>query len=170
MVLALEFVVAEPPGGAPPAQRLSTDQPDAHPIVRIVRIVGVRILLFVGPQVGVEFARLGDVREAAGAPESAIGQIVHRFERFVPLEVYRRTGVQHEAFHPFAGERVRHHASGRAGTDNEDVTIAKHSYSIGNQYVLSPEALRRPELVDRLLTAPPPHHERLASTGGRSSC
>ncbi len=145
MVLALEFVVAEPPGGASPAQRFSADQPDTHPVIRIVRIVGVGILLFVGPQVRIEFAGLGDVRETAGAPESAIGQIVHRFERFVALEVDSRTGVQHEAFHPFPGERMRHHASGRAGTDDEDVMIAEHSYSIGNQYVLSPEALRRPD-------------------------
>ena len=35
VVLALEFEIAQPPGGAAPSERLAADQADADPIVRI---------------------------------------------------------------------------------------------------------------------------------------
>ena len=134
VIFALEFVIAEPPGGAAPAQRLSADQPDAHPVIGIVRVVGIRILLLVRPDIGVELAGLGDVREAARASETTVGKVVDGLESAVPLEVDGRACVQHQALHALLRQRMRHHTSGRAGPDDQDIMVAVHTrYSIGNQ-------------------------------------
>ena len=127
VVLTLEFEVAETPGGAAPAEGAASDQADAHPIIRVAGRIGVRILLFVGPQVGVEFGCLGDVGETSGAAEAAIGKIVDGAEFAAVLEIEGRAGIQHQTANAQAGESVGGHAAGCARADDDYVVIGFHS-------------------------------------------
>src|SRR5205807_919153 len=80
------------------------------------------------------FRCLRDMRETSGTAEAAIGQVVDRFERAVPLEIDGRAGVQHQAADAFLRKRAGGHTAGRAGADDDDIVIWFHVISLLSRF------------------------------------
>src|SRR5207249_4527754 len=72
VIPALELVVAQPPRGPSPLERLAPNRPDPDPIIRVVFGVRVRILPLVEPHRRIPLGRLRDMRKSPWTPETAI--------------------------------------------------------------------------------------------------
>ena len=116
-----ELVIAEPERGARPEERAASEEAHAHPVVWVLRIVGVGNFFFVDPGVGVELVGLKDVGELAGLFESAKGKRGDGLDLGVFVNVGDRAGVEHEAGDAFLGEDLCGHSAGVAGADDQDV-------------------------------------------------
>ena len=73
--LALELVIAQPERLPRPEERPSSEHPYPHPVVGLLRLVGVGNFLLVHPGIGVELVGLKDMGQLARLLEAAKGKL-----------------------------------------------------------------------------------------------
>ncbi len=133
MGLALEFIVAEPERLPRPKERTAPKQPHSHPVIRMLRVIGIRNFLFVDPGIGIELVRLKDMGQAPRLLEPAKGQGIGRLHLRVLVNIRDRARIEHQARNAFFGQNFCGHPARMARANDKNVNGFFGHYSPGKE-------------------------------------